>query len=324
MVYCNTIKFDNKEMKKMIDILMAAYNGDRFISEQIESILAQSVNGWHLYIRDDGSSDRSFQIALEYSGKYPKLITAERSSIPTGSACANFMGMLKHSEAEYVMFCDQDDFWYPDKIKLTYEKMLELEEKYPDVPILVHTELEIADRELNVINNSFTKFQGLDPKCSSLNRLLCQNNITGCTVMMNKALADIIKGASPEEMLMHDWWAGLAAASFGHIGFVDTPTIKYRQHGDNQVGAVNNRSVAGTVNILNNRQRAKERIYMTYRQSKSFYEYYKPFLNEKARHILETYNRISDSSKPIRIIKLIENGFLKQNFMAAVGQLIFC
>lgn len=308
----------------MIDILMAVYNGGEFLSEQIDSILAQSAGEWHLYICDDGSSDDSFRIASEYGEKYPDRINAMKNEKPTGSACANFMGMLKNSEADYVMFSDQDDFWHPHKIRLTIEKMKELEGKFPDSPLLVHTELEIADRALNVISPSFTRFQGLAPRCKSLNRLLCQNNITGCTLMMNRALADIIRDAPPEKMLMHDWWAGLAAAAFGHIGFVDKPTIKYRQHGGNQLGAVNNRSLAGAGRIIRDRQRTKDRINMTYRQAEGFYEYYRSMLSEDKRHILEKYIDIPKYSKPVRAARLIKYGFLKQNFMTAAGQLIFC
>lgn len=308
----------------MIDILMAVYNGEKYLSEQIESILAQTEIEWRLFICDDCSSDSSFNVALQYAQKYPNRIIAYNNNTPSGSACANFVSMLKNSEADYVMFSDQDDFWCPDKIKLTFEKMQELEAQFPDSPVLVHTELQIADRELNITAPSFTGFQGLNPRYTGLNRLLCQNNITGCTVMINRALADIIKYAPAEDMLMHDWWAGLAAAAFGHIGFVDKPTIKYRQHGENQLGAINNRSVSGALRIVKDRLHSKKRVGITYTQAKEFYEYYKPLLNEKSRVILETYIDIPAHSKLVRMYKLIRYGFLKQNFMTAIGQLVFC
>ncbi len=303
---------------------MAVYNGEEFLAEQIESILAQSAAGWHLYICDDGSSDSSFRIASEYAERYPDRITAMKNEKPTGSACANFMGMLKGSEADYVMFSDQDDFWHPDKIRLTFKKMQELEAEYGDSPLLVHTELEIADSKLNVTSPSFTRFQGLDPRCKSLNRLLCQNNITGCTLMMNRALADIIRDAPPEKMLMHDWWAGLAAAAFGHIGFVDVPLIKYRQHGGNQVGAVRNGSLSGILRIISRREHTKKRLEAAYIQAESFYGYYRQRLDTKSRDILEKYTGIPAHSKPVRAAELIRYGFLKQSLAAAAGQLIFC
>ena len=308
----------------MTDILMAVYNGEEFLSRQIESILAQTAGDWQLYICDDCSSDASFRIVSEYAEKYPQLITVCKNEKPTGSACANFMGMLKKSEADYVMFSDQDDFWHPDKIKLTFEKMKELETEYGSSPLLVHTELEIADRNLNVTAPSFTRFQGLDPSKKSLNRLLCQNNITGCTVMMNRTLADIVKDAPSDKMLMHDWWAGLAAAAFGQIGFVDRPTIKYRQHGGNQLGAVNNRSIKGAANIVKDRLRTKKRVSVTYKQAEHFYEHYRDLLDGKSRAVLEKYIDIPNHSKLVRAVRLMKNGFLKQNFMTAVGQIIFC
>lgn len=142
--------------------------------------------------------------------------------------------------------------------------------------------------------------------------------------MINKALADIIKDAPAEKMLMHDWWAGLAAAAFGQIGFVDKPTIKYCQHGGNQVGAANNRSVRGAVRIVKDRLKTQKRLIVTYSQAESFYEYYKSMLDDKSREILETYIDIPKHSKPVRAARLIKYGFLKQNLMTAVGQLIFC
>lgn len=303
---------------------MAVYNGEKYLSQQIDSILAQSSRDWYLYICDDGSVDRSYEIALEYAQKYPERITAQKNETPSGSACGNFMGMLKKSEAEYVMFSDQDDFWLPDKVRLTFEKMKQMEQVYGDCPLLVHTEMEIVDSELNRISSSFTRFQGLNPKCNTLNRLLCQNNVTGCTVMVNRSLADLLKDAPAGDMLMHDWWIALTAAAFGQIGFVEKPLNRYCQHGNNSLGAVDNRSFKGVAKIVWERQRTKKRIGVTYTQAKYFYEYFKPRLDCKSRDILEIYIDIPSHFKITRVAKLVKHRFLKQNFMAAVGQLLFC
>lgn len=308
----------------MIDILMAVYNGEKYLSQQIDSILAQSSRDWHLYICDDGSADRSYDIVLDYAQRYPEQITAQKNETPSGSACANFMGMLKKSKAEYVMFSDQDDFWLPDKVRLTFEKMKQMEQVYGDCPLLVHTEMEIVDSELNRISPSFTRFQGLNPKCNTLNRLLCQNNVTGCTVMINRRLADLVKDAPAEDMLMHDWWIALAAAAFGQIGFVDKPLNQYRQHGGNQLGAVNNRSALGIRGILHDKGKTKTRIDITYQQGRNFLNYYADKLPYDKKGILEKYINISQKGKISRIYRLISHGFLKQSFMASVGQLMFC
>lgn len=107
----------------MIDILMAVYNGGEFLGEQIDSVITQSFGEWRLYICDDGSSDGSVNIAREYGEKYPERISVRVNAAPTGSAAANFMGMLRESRAEYVMFGDQDDVWREDKVRLMLEKV---------------------------------------------------------------------------------------------------------------------------------------------------------------------------------------------------------
>lgn len=308
----------------MTDILMAVYNGEEYLAEQIESILAQSSRDWRLYICDDCSADSSLAIASEYAEKYPEYISVMQNETPSGSACANFMGMLRRSQADYVMFSDQDDVWLPHKLASTMEEMKRLEGRFPDSPLLVHTELEVADRDMNVTSPSFTRFQGLEPRFQSLSRLVCQNNITGCTMLINRRLADIVRDAPTHEMLMHDWWIGMAAAAFGHIGFVEKPLIKYRQHGGNQLGAVNNRSISGIMRIVRERVGTQRRISATYRQAEAFLGFYGDMLSEENRRLLRIYTDIPHHAKPIRAARLIRYGFLKQNFITAAGQLIFC
>ncbi len=309
----------------MIDILVAVYNGEKYLSEQLESIINQSCTDWHMIICDDGSCDRSFEIIEEYSRRFPEKISVLRNAVPTKSAQANFMGMLSRTKAEYIMFSDQDDFWERDKIRLTLDKMRELEQNgKSNMPVLVHTELSVADEGLNVTKESFTDFQGLNPKCDTLNRLLVQNNVTGCTVMINAPLADIARAAAPSQMLMHDWWLALTAAAFGKIGFVDKPTVKYRQHVDNQLGAVNNRSFSGIKHIIKEKSVTKERIDITYSQAKNFLDIYGDILSEKSAECLRRYIDIPNHGKAARINRLIRGGFLKQNFLAAAGQLVFC
>lgn len=308
----------------MIAILMAVYNGEKYLSEQIDSILAQSEQDWQLFINDDCSSDRSYDIAVNYAEEHPERIIVSRNDSPSGSACANFMGMLGRTDADYAMFCDQDDVWLPDKIKLTLRKMKELEGSYGSTPLLVHTELSVTDSRLSVTAPSFTRFQGLKPRYNSLNRLLCQNNVTGCTVMINRALMSLVRNAPADKMLMHDWWIALAAAAFGHIGFAEEPLIKYRQHGNNQLGAVNNRSLKGIAGFIAKSDRAKERIDATYSQARSFYGFYKDILSPESSAVICSYTDIPSHSKLPRAALLVKNRFLKQNFMSAAGQLIFC
>lgn len=307
----------------MVDILLAAYNGEKYIARQLDSIIAQTYKNWRLIIQDDCSSDKTAQIVNEYTKKYPQKIKLHINEKPSGSAKSNFFDMLKYAENEYVMFCDQDDFWLENKIEISVNAVKQQEKVNGGVPLLIHTDLKITDSELNVLNNSFFKYQGLNYKANTLGRLLVQNNATGCTMLINKELLEIIKG-NAECMLMHDWWLALIASAFGKIHFINESTVLYRQHGNNQLGAVNNRSISGAVKIAANRTKTKKRVSVTYAQAEAFLKIYKDSLSIKNKEAIEYYISIPDMPKIKRVHALIKRRYLKQNILAAAGQLIFC
>lgn len=220
-------------------ILLSTYNGERFLAEQIESILAQTHTDWTLLIRDDGSSDATRDIIQEYCAKDPRIIFNNDSLGNLGS-CGSFSALMSLAvprDEPYVFFCDQDDVWLPEKLKLTLDELRMLEERWPSTPCLVHTDLHVVDESLNTIHPSFLKHEGLRRNPSEpIKTLLINNYVTGCTVGMNRALLEIATPVPPDAF-MHDWWSALCAAAMGHIGFVDQATILYRQHGRNAIGS---------------------------------------------------------------------------------------
>lgn len=216
----------------MVEILMATYNGERYLSEQIESILNQSYKDWKLLVRDDGSKDRTLDILKLYKAKYPKKITLMEDKKGGLRAKENFLELLRQSKSDYIMFCDQDDVWLPNKIEVTLEKMKKVE----NGPTLIHTDLKVVDKELNLISDSMWRYQKLSPERKEYNFLIVQNNITGCTMMINRELAKLSIGEFPNG-LMHDWIIGIVASLKGTIDYVEERTILYRQHGNNDVGA---------------------------------------------------------------------------------------
>ena len=233
---------DGKKAK--IAILLATYNGARYLREQLDSILAQEEQDWHLLVSDDGSRDETPEILLEYQACYPQRITLVDHDRPTGSSMANFMLLTRRAgDYDYVMYCDQDDVWLPQKIGVTLDKMRETEKGRPGTPCLVHTDLKVANEDLSVKNESFFYSSMLRADRNQLNHLLIQNIVTGCTMMINHALWELaVLPVTGGEMRMHDGWFALIAAAMGRIGFVAAPTMLYRQHGDNVVGAKNVRS----------------------------------------------------------------------------------
>ncbi|MBN1114989.1 MAG: glycosyltransferase family 2 protein [Oligoflexia bacterium] len=220
-----------------IDILLAAYNGAPYIRLQIDSIIVQTHANWRLIIRDDNSGDNTSRIIDEYAKEYPEKITVLNNNGKNLGVVKNFEELLNNSTADYVCFCDQDDIWLPFKLESTLKKMKETESSCPDKAVLVHSDMIVVNEKLENISDSFFKYQNIDPEIKNLNRLLVQNNVTGCTTMINKKLKDLILPFR-ENIIMHDWYTALVAASSGIIEYIPRATVLYRQHSGNQLGAV--------------------------------------------------------------------------------------
>jgi hypothetical protein len=223
-------------MHSQIDVLIATLNGEKFFHSLIESILKQTIPV-NILIRDDGSEDDTLTIINGYLQRYPERIRLISHDRAEHGAAKNFSKLLIASNAQYVMLADQDDVWDTDKAAICLTEMQRLEDKNGRLsPALVHSDLRVVDHDLNLIAPSFFDFQGLHGERLGLSDLLAQNVVTGCTAMLNKALSCLVSPV-PREAVMHDWWIALVAASRGEIGLVQRPTMSYRQHGSNTLGA---------------------------------------------------------------------------------------
>ena len=312
----------------MVDILLAVYNGEKYLEEQLESIAAQTYQNWRLVIRDDGSSDHSLAIAHAFQKKHPeKKIEIYVNEVPTKSAKGNFMRLLEDAVSEYVMFCDQDDVWLPEKVEKTLKAMVHCEKKSgtKDVPILVHGDLYVVDENLQIISDSMFRYQKL-PKTTAVNQLLIQNSVTGCTVMINKKLQDMLKRASDTQaMVMHDYWAALIASVFGKIVFMKQPLIKYRQHGDNSVGAMN----ASGIRYMYSRFKAgktqfRNRMDDTMRQAGAFCRIYAVELQENPhKKLIENYAKLIKSLKIQKITFCLSNKVMKYGIIRKIMQFVW-
>lgn len=223
--------------KRSIDILLATYNGQEYLSEQIDSILAQSNQDWQLLIRDDGSVDNTRSIIKDYVARYPDKIGFIEDEGSHLGASLNFQRLLEHSAAEYTMFCDQDDVWLPRKIERTLTLLKATEKEYPNKPVLVHTDLRVVDSRLKTIARSTWRYQGTSPETGNdPDKVVLQNVATGCTIMINQKAKDVSMPI-PKEAVMHDWWIVINVAKHGRIAYIPDPLVLYRQHSNNAVGA---------------------------------------------------------------------------------------
>lgn len=254
----------------MLRILLGTYNSEPFLREQLDSLLRQTYRDFQVLIRDGGSSDKTVEIIADYQRRFPEKMRFLGSS--GASTLENFSRLLGDvpADAELVMFCDHDDVWKPDKIGVTVEKYMEMEQNYGrETPILVFTDSEVTDEALNTLASSTLRFQHLDPRRLSLNRLIVQNVPWGNTMLLNRALADLIRPIPPEAV-MHDHWTALAASAMGRIGFLDRPTLYYRQHADNVYGAFRYSAGAFLRKLLRGRRKLRERFGQNMTQAAAF------------------------------------------------------
>ncbi len=280
----------------MIFILLASYNGADYIAQQLDSILAQTCQDFMLYIGDDLSDDGTWEIVQSYAKRYPSHITACQNRAHSGGAKRNFFGMMQKYRDEYVMLCDQDDVWLPDKIEKTLEIMQKAERQYgKETPVLVHSDLTVVDRDLKVLDPSYRHTVNGNWQRTALCYELVQNTVTGCTAMYNRALGELLY-KEPPFYVMHDWWLALIASAFGRIVPMQEATALYRQHGDNSVGAKFVRSPLYLLRRLLDAKGYRRELRETFLQSESFYLLYKDRMSTQQKELTQGYGRLSSQS----------------------------
>ncbi|MGB9763697.1 MAG: glycosyltransferase [Minisyncoccia bacterium] len=303
----------------MVEILLSTYNGDKFLNDFLNSLLTQSYKNWKLIVRDDGSKDKTIDILESFSQKYPEKVEIIKDSMGNLGPWKSFFHLLKYSKEKYVMFADQDDIWLPKKIEITLNKMILSEKKFGEnYPILIHTDLKVVDQNLNNIAESFWQYQNLNPEHKSLNYLLVQNNVTGCTVMINESLKNLIN-PFPTKAIMHDWWIAIVASAFGTINYVPESTILYRQHNNQNTGARKYSLLSYYKFFIKNPQRVRDSIIKTIEQAEEFLKIYNDRLNKEQKDMLNFYIQLPKLSKKERIKNLIKWKMFKQGKIRNIG-----
>lgn len=305
--------------KPEVDILMATYHGEKYLETQIYSILNQSFQDFRLLICDDHSKDRTSQLLEEFSVKYPDKIVIIKSEKNLG-AKGNFSYLMQHAEANYIMFADQDDFWMKEKIEKTLNEMKRLENVHGRLlPLLVHSDLTVVDQDCAVLDNSFWKYSNLKvDSYQKINRFLVQNVVTGCTMMINQNLCKL-SFPIPAESFMHDWWIALVASAFGKIGLVNEPTILYRQHSSNTLGAKKFGSInflkEGFKKLWNNDQQYQSQVLTRLNQAKILLMRYSNQLSLGDKQIINDYIQLNHASWLKKRIIVLKHGLFRSGFL---------
>ncbi|MBM7636052.1 glycosyltransferase family 2 protein [Streptococcus saliviloxodontae] len=214
-----------------VNILLSTYNGEQFLAEQIKSIQAQTFTGWQLYIRDDGSVDKTPEIIHSFVAEDERIHFINATNRENYGVIKNFFTLLKYQSADFYFFSDQDDIWLEHKLELCLDR---IQRERQDQPLLVYTDLTVVDQDLTVINESMVRTQSHHAN-TQLVEEITENTVTGGTALINHSLAE--QWTSYEGLLMHDWYLALIAAAMGKLIYIDEPTELYRQHDANVLGA---------------------------------------------------------------------------------------
>ncbi|RZL44339.1 MAG: glycosyltransferase family 2 protein [Pedobacter sp.] len=266
--------------KKYVHIIMSTYNGGNYLNIQLDSLIAQTHTNWRLTIRDDGSTDDSVMIIKEYVS-LDRRIEIFTDGLGNLKSCQSFSKLMENvpEDANYIMFCDQDDIWHEDKIEKTLCTMIENEGVDQHMPILVYGTYDLVDENGRLIGINSPNYSQY-PK---LSLLLGQTYIYGCTMMINKTL---LKHALPIPLTAenHDYWVSLVCSiNDGRFYYLEDPLIQYRQHSMNVSGSYKDSSYASRFKRFFN---GKESLKLTKR-----IEMFKS-LDNQFKHINNTHSRM--------------------------------
>jgi len=307
----------------MITVLLGTFNGEKYVGEQLDSLLNQTLLPDRILIQDDQSTDSTVEILHRYQQAHPGLIEVRVNPENSGGSARNFMSMMVAERDDYLMLCDQDDVWLPEKIQLSYDKIRAMEAHWgQSTPCLMHSDLAVVDEDLNPDSHSFREGTFANYDRTTLKDQIIQNTTTGCAIMYNRALAELITDI-PTHMVMHDWWISLIAAAFGHMDHIDACPILYRQHRTNQVGTTDMRTLRYKLGRLFSPDEVRAAIAQTYRQAQEFLQVFADRLDPAQIRLLNDYCAIPQLSKLRRIASVFRLGVWKTGFSRNVAYLLF-
>ncbi len=310
----------------VIEVLLACYNGERYLPVQLASLAGQTDVDFRVLMQDDGSTDGTRALLEKQTADARFRLVDDPSPARLHGAVGNFWSLLGQATEDYTALCDQDDCWFPNRLRDGMAAMQAAELRWgKHTPLLIHSDAQVVDAAGQVLQPSFFRHQGWNPQAVQLSRLLVQNNVTGCTVLMNRPLRELaLAHGSPADMYMHDWFLALTAAAFGHVVCVPHPLVQYRQHGDNEMGASGANLAVRGAKALSAREKGKKRMELTFRHTASFAEAYDGVLPQEAAQVVRRYLALEKKPKLLRMWGMERGNYRMQSFITRAGQLIFC
>ena len=265
---------------KKIDILMATYNGEKYLAEQLDSIINQTYHNWNLLIRDDNSTDRTLEIIQDYQKKDNRIKLLKDNEGNLGIV-KNFEELLKNSESEFIMFSDQDDIWIENKLDV----YLKTAEKIKSKGFLLHSDAVLFNK--NKSDASIRTFISKKAEKKGLENTFFNYFVQGATILISKEIKNFIL-PFPKEAYLHDRYIHLISELFFERVFINQHLIYYRQHDNNQIGAKNSLKKLLSKRYFDNRD---------YTMIKAIFLKNEELLTDDKKRLIEEYFEITDVKK---------------------------
>ncbi|WP_395505900.1 glycosyltransferase family 2 protein [Ectopseudomonas hydrolytica] len=295
-----------------VAILLACYNGERFLAEQLQSIIQQSHDNWMIVASDDGSCDGTLALLLRYQqqlGEHRLRVIAG----PRRGFVANFMSLISTPfiRAEYFAFCDQDDIWHIDHLSKAIAWMQSAD---PSVPALHcgRTRLIREDGQPFGVSPLF-------PRAPSFKNALVQSIAGGNTMVFNHSAKQLLERTASLPVVSHDWWAYLlVSGTGGRVHYSASPSVDYRQHGGNLVGSNSS---------LKDRLHRIRRMFAGHFQSWNetnieSLHHCREMLSEESLRRLQAFARARRSPLPLRLWRISRSGVYRQTVPGNLGLLL--
>lgn len=266
-----------------VDIAMASYNGEQYIGQQIDSILAQTFTNWRLLIRDDGSSDRTVDIIRQYCCQDARIVLLEDSAGNLGTSM-NFERIISHCTAQYTMLADQDDVWFEDKISRSLQLIMQHDQ---EIPLLLFSNSILTNSD---ISHTLGYLYSKKLKCQLKDFLFANAGYQGASMMFNRALQNKIFPFMPNSNV-HDYHICLIAFFYGKIIFLDKPLLSYRRH-ETAINPNNKSLVARIKSFFQGEAILCHPVMKQYLIQ--LWEYHKDNIGESEKKTIEIYLKIID------------------------------
>jgi len=304
-----------------VAILLATYNGEKYLGEMLQSLEDQTYENFTVYIHDDGSTDGTISMLQTWIDEHQadtKKQYVLLEGAKTGSAKANFMWMLSQVESDYYMFADQDDVWLPNKVERSVIALSKLDNGKL-YPACIFSDMYVVDKDLNIIDESFIQYLGRDVNNVDYTQILIDNPGAGCTYCFDKKLRDMaITLTDVSSIPMHDHFILALAAASGRVQGIDEPLLYYRQTGYNEMGAVTEtklQKVARNLkDLLNGSFKAKKMAFIAEAKNLAWVILSIDGINEDVKPVLEEFINIDGKKKSER-----RRFYKEHNFTRAHG-----